>query len=102
MLYDIYAGLSGIYGGAKYQGTYEYNTEKEAYEEAKLIAIEMYQNHEGRGHNGPPSWYDIREDLNNLYPNDDFDDEDYLDYYIEEMNNWLSVIVRLHTPSSKE
>ena len=55
MLYDIYAGLSGIYGSAKYQGTYEYNTEKEAYEEAKLIAIEMYQNYEGREHNGPPS-----------------------------------------------
>lgn len=102
MLYDLYAGLSGTYGGAKYQGTYEYDTEKEAYKEAEAIAIEMYQNCEGRRRNGPPSWYDIREDLNNLCPDDDFDDEDYHYYYMEEMNNWLSIIVRPHAPSSKE
>ena len=102
MLYDLYAGLSGTYGGAKYCGTYEYDTQEEALEDAENLAIEKYQSCEGRKYNGPPSWYDIRENIKSLYPDDDFDDEDYHYYYMEEMSNWLSFYAKPHDPALKE
>lgn len=61
MLFEIYAGLSGGFGGASHQETDEFNSEEEALEYAYHLAIEEYQSYEGC--HGILDWLDCREDL---------------------------------------
>ena len=46
-LYNLYAGLSGGFGGYQYHCTEEYNSKDEALEAARQLAIEEYQSYEG-------------------------------------------------------
>ena len=89
MKYRIYAGLSGSFGGAVYQKTVECDSEKEAYEAAYEIAVEIYQSYEGRC--GIMSWEDCRRSLIKMGYEDD---EDIVnDIYQEELESWLSYYV---------
>lgn len=47
--YNIYAGLGGGFGGARYQYTGLFNSEEEALEEAYAVACEEYESYEGTG-----------------------------------------------------
>ena len=95
--YNLYAGLSGGFGGADYMGTYEFNTIEEATNEAYLSACEVYESYEG--YHGIMSWEECREALIESYyeENDDDDEHSYIPeeeevniYYIEEKEGWLS------------
>ena len=88
MLYKIYAGLAGSYGGCRHVATASFDTKEEAIKEAHHLAVEEYLGKEGR--NGLPSWYDIRDDIMRSFPNDDFDDEDFNYFYEEHREAWLS------------
>ena len=95
--YNLYAGLSGGFGGATYMGTYEFNTIEEATNEAYLLACEVYESYEG--YHGIMSWEECREALIESYyeENDDDDEHSYEPeeeevniYYTEEKEGWLS------------
>lgn len=60
MKYKLYAGLSGGFGGANYQGIYEFNSEDEATHAAYELAVEEYESYEGC--HGIASWADCKED----------------------------------------
>ena len=45
--FKIYCGMSGSFGGASYNGTYEYANIDEATEDAYRMAEEEYQSYEG-------------------------------------------------------
>ena len=85
--YNLYAGLSGGFGGATYMGTYEFDTIEEATNEAYLLACEVYESYEG--YHGIMSWEDCEAEL--LRENgEDFDEEDVNLFYMEEKEGWLS------------
>ena len=83
-LYNIYAGLSGSFGGATYQGTGEFKSLSEAEDFAYDLAVEEYQSYEG--YHGILSWYDVAEE-NGL---DEISDSVEIDnLYNEEMQDWM-------------
>ena len=83
-LYNIYAGLSGGFGGATYRGTGEFKSHADAEEEAYLLAIEEYESYEG--YHGIMSWHDVA-DENGL---DIFEDSAEIDdLYSDEREDWL-------------
>lgn len=95
--YNLYAGLSGGFGGADYMGTYEFDNIEKATNEAYLLACEVYESYEG--YHGIMSWEECREALIESYyeENDDDDEHSYEPeeeevniYYIEEKEGWLS------------
>lgn len=88
MNYNIYAGLSGSFGGATYIGTKYFKNEETALGRACSIAYEMYESYEGT--NGILSWDEIAEQ-ENLDPDKDvklineiYDDvmQSWIDYYV--------------------
>ncbi len=90
--YNIYAGLSGSFGGANYQYTSLCETGEEAEEEAFQIACENYEQYEGL--HSLYSWEDAIKD----YCNDqEIDPEDLTyedtqeieDYYDGGRESWL-------------
>ena len=91
--FKIYAGMGGSFGGARYNGTYEYADIDEATAEAYRIAEEEYQSYEGC--HGIMSPEDVEEDLRDsgFIEEDMTDDEvaDMIDYhYREEIESWIS------------
>ena len=84
--YNLYAGLSGGFGGATYVGTYEFDNIEEATNEAYLLACEVYESYEGC--HGILSWEECEAEL--LESGEDFDEEDVNLYYMEEKEGWLS------------
>ena len=85
--YNLYAGLSGGFGGATYVGTYEFDNIEEATNEAYLLACEVYESYEGC--HGILSWEECEAEL--LENGEDFvDEEDVNLYYMEEKESWLS------------
>lgn len=46
-LFNLYAGLSGGFGGYQYHCTEEYDNKEEAQNAARELAIEEYQSYEG-------------------------------------------------------
>ena len=83
-LYNIYAGLSGSFGGASYRGTGEFKSHADAEEEAYTLAIEEYESYEG--YHGIMSWHDVAEE-NGL---DIFEDSAEIDdLYSDEREGWL-------------
>lgn len=93
MRYNIYAGLSGGFGGCQYQYTENFDTEQEAWDAAHHAAVEEYQSYEG--YHGLLSWDNIKEH----YCNDnevseagliDSDYEEIDAIYEEEIESWLS------------
>ena len=84
--YNLYAGLSGGFGGATYVGTYEFDTLEKATNEACLLACEVYESYEGC--HGIMSWEECEAELREN--GEDFDEEDVNLYYMEEKEGWLS------------
>lgn len=86
--YNIYAGLGGGYGGARYQCTTLAESEDDAMDEAYAIACDDYDAYVGI--HGLRSYDDIAED-EGLDPNEDIEEieeiynqerEDWVDYYV--------------------
>lgn len=96
--YNLYAGLSGGFGGADYMGTYEFNSIEEATNEAYLLACEVYESYEG--YHGIMSWEECREALIESYYEEEENEDDEHSYepeeeevniyYMEEKEGWLS------------
>lgn len=59
--YKIYAGLNGSFGGAVYQGTYEFASQEEAEKYAYDLAWEEYESY--GGNHGLLDWDGVYEDL---------------------------------------
>lgn len=94
--YNIYAGLSGGFGGYQYHCTEEYENKEEALDAARELAIEEYQSYEGS--HGLSSEADILEDYleDNGLLHDELTESDYeeiWDMYMEEVEGWLSYMV---------
>lgn len=91
--FKIYAGMDGSFGGARYNGTYEYTNIDEATADAYRMAEEEYQSYEG--YHGIMSPEDVEEDLRNSgFIEEDLTDSEVADmvdsYYREEIENWIS------------
>ena len=98
-MFALYAGLAGGFGGATYQGTEEFDTEEEAMDVARQLAIDIFESYFGLY--GVVGSEDIIENPE-LYGIENFDslseDEQYgiineileneceswIDYYVEE------------------
>lgn len=94
--YNLYAGLSGGFGGYQYHCTEEYSSKEEAEEAARELAIEEYQSYEG--YHGLLSEEQVREEYckeNGISENElSQEDEDEISYiYQEEVEGWLSYLV---------
>ena len=87
--YKIYAGLGGGFGGASYEGTYEFESQDEALEYAYQTAIEYYQSYEGN--NGILSWDECKEACLEAGWGDDDGTVD--DYYNDEVESWIDYYV---------
>lgn len=83
--YNIYAGLSGGFGGAEFQTTAEFENEDEATAYAWELACEEYDSRAGNW--GLRSLEEVRVDegLEEEEENDEVDN-----IYNEERENWLS------------
>ena len=91
--FKIYCGMGGSFGGARYNGTYEYASINEATDDAYRMAEEEYQSYEGC--HGIMSPAEVEEDLRDsgFIDNEMTDDEvaDMIDYhYREEIESWIS------------
>ena len=94
--FKIYSGLNGSFGGAKYQGTYEYSSIENAVKDAYRLAEEEYQSYEGLY--GIPSYDDCEEECRNMeWIGSDMSQneiDDVVDsYYLERIESWISYFV---------
>lgn len=78
--YNIYAGLGGSFGGAKYVGTLNGVTSETAYSEAFESAVEEYESYEG--------YHGLR-DVGDIMEEEGVDEQEAYDIYIEERESWL-------------
>lgn len=83
--YKIYAGLGGGFGGADYQGVFEYANEDEAFDGAWGMAIEVYERY--AGYHGLQSLEGIEEEF--IEEGYDYTEDDIAIAYDEEMSSWL-------------
>lgn len=90
--FEIYAGLSGGFGGANYIKTEEYNSFEEAEEDARNLAIEDYQSYEG--YHGIISEQDIWDDLYDYGLDENATDEEVEEIYNEEIESWIAYRVK--------
>lgn len=91
--FKIYCGMGGSFGGARYNGTYEYANIDEATADAYRMAEEEYQSYEGC--HGILSYADCEEDLQDSgFIDGDMSDDEIEDmvanHYREEIENWIS------------
>lgn len=91
--FKIYCGMGGSFGGASYDGTYEYADIDEATRDAYRRAEEEYQSYEG--YHGIMSPEDVEEDLRESgFIGDDMTDNEIQDciayHYLEEIESWIS------------
>ena len=86
--------MGGSMGGAKYNGTYEYNSEVDALKDAYNLAVEEYQSYEGC--HGILSWEECKEDLIDSFGADEVTDEDVDMHYQDQIDGWIVYYVKLH------
>lgn len=100
MKYNIFAGLSGGFGGANYYNTEEFDTVEEAEENAYEIACEKYDNMAGL--HGLESYEHYVEEAQLDLDEDDYENEDDFDNavqeyaeeaYNEDRESWLDYYV---------
>ena len=94
--FKIYCGMGGSFGGARYNGTYEYANIDEATADAYRMAEEEYQSYEGC--HGILSYADCEEDLQDSgFIDGDMSDDEIEDmvysHYREEIESWISYYV---------
>lgn len=92
--YDLYTGMGGSMGGARYNGTYEYSCEADALKDAYNLAVEEYQSYEGC--HGILSWKECKEDLIESFGEAEVTDEDADMAYQEQIDGWIVYYVKLH------
>ena len=89
--YRIYAGLGGGFGGASFEGIYEYRNQEEAERAAYVMAAEEYESYAGM--HGLLDYDGIREDLEESGFIDTIDENEIDDMvdnaYMEYMESWL-------------
>lgn len=85
MDYNIYAGLGGSFGGAKYVGTIRNATAEEASEYAYAQAVEEYENY--TFYDGVQSYSEIEEEILREDPECSAEDIDIA--YKEAMETWI-------------
>lgn len=78
--YNIYAGLSGGFGGASYVGTLQNTDEKEAFDYAFEEACNIYDSYAG--------YHGIR-DIADIMDEEEVNENEAEDIYIEERESWL-------------
>lgn len=89
--FKIYAGLSGGFGGARFCGVYECDSEQEAETYAREQAIEEYESY--GGYHGLYTWDSMRQEIaDDEYDGDieAVDPEDVDMRMIEEVEGWLT------------
>lgn len=94
--FKLYAGLSGGFGGANYQGTYEYDDEEEATLAAYDMAWEEYESYEGL--HGLCSFEEIRQDIADSWYEGDLDkvsEEEAESHYREYVEGWIEYWAKL-------
>lgn len=87
--FELWTGLNGGFGGAEYNGTYEFKNEEEALEAAYRECVDEYESY--GGYHGLTSLDEIYENM------EDFNcenDEDCLEAYTEIMESWFNYYVR--------
>lgn len=94
MQYDIYAGLSGSFGGPNLQGTWDFHNLEEATQFAYDLAVEEYESYASC--HGLLTWDECKEDLCNSFPDEKIDDSDVDTYYLEEVEDWISYSALIH------
>ena len=89
--FKIYAGLSGGFGGARFCGVYECDSEQEAETYAREQAVEEYESY--GGYHGLYTWDSMRQEI----ADDEYDgdieavDPDDVDMrMMEEVEGWLT------------
>ena len=88
MKFEIFAGLSGGFGGAQSLGVFDFDNEDEALQAARNAAIEEYESYEGC--HGILSWEECKEDLIESFGITE-DDVDMA--YLEEIESWIEYYV---------
>jgi hypothetical protein len=96
MKYNIYAGLGGSFGGASFEGIYEFTSIEEAERAAYNMAFEEYESYGGM--HGLLDWDGVREDLEESGFLDDTISENEIEdiinnRYIEWVESWLDYYV---------
>lgn len=95
MKYNIYAGLGGSFGGAKYQFTADFEDYDDAEDAAYQEAMEIYEEYEGL--HGLQTWNDVcrkyysDKDWTSL-TEEEIDDID--DIYVEVIEGWIEYYVK--------
>lgn len=91
--FEVYAGLGGGFGGAKYIETVEVANEEEASQIAYEYAVEEYESYEGLY--GLVSYGDIVDNPEEYGLDEDCQNEEYLwEAYEEERSTWLNYYVK--------
>lgn len=88
--FKIYAGLGGGFGGANYQGTYEFDTHEDAEQAAYEQAVKEYKSYEGNY--GIMDWEECKEACIDE-AGWDSDDDSVDAYYQEEIESWIDYYV---------
>lgn len=93
--FKIYAGMSGGFGGATYEGTIEAASERDAEQYAYDLAVEQYQSYEG--YHGILSWEECKEDLHDSGMLEDLTENECEDlvneHYLNEIDSWIDFYV---------
>lgn len=101
--YKLYAGLGGSFGGAQYQGTYEYDSISEATEDAYDLAWEEYESYAGL--HGLLDREEVRQDVADSFYDGDIDavsEEEAQEYYIEQVEGWIEYYAKLDDGAEEE
>ena len=78
--YNIYAGLSGSFGGASFITTEEFKSLDDAYEYAYECAVEEYESYLG--------YHGLRT-VEDIMVEDEVDESEAIEIYQEEMESWI-------------
>lgn len=87
MMYNIYAGLGGGFGGANYIGTIDCKSLEDALALAREYAVEEYDSYSGMS--GVIDRGDIYDNPEDFSLDEDWDEEDVDDVLNEEINSWI-------------
>ena len=93
VLYHLYGGLGGSFGGPNFLSADSFSSQKDAVDAAYDLAVEEYQNYEGLY--GLVSEEQVKDQYleDNDLTEEDLTDSDYEDIhlaYLEEVEGWIS------------
>jgi hypothetical protein len=85
-LYNLYAGMSGGFGGANFERQEEFESQEEAYNAAYEAAVEDYQSYEG--YYGILSQNEIQKEHLEEY-GEEPSDEELQELYADAIEGWI-------------